>query len=63
MQSITTIGLDLAKSIFQIHGIDGNGVIVERRTLRRSTMTPLPGRDGSLRERASLGARDCSSGA
>ena len=25
MQTITTIGLDIAKSVFQIHGIDANG--------------------------------------
>jgi hypothetical protein len=24
MQAITTIGLDIAKSVFQVHGIDGN---------------------------------------
>ncbi len=36
MQSITTIGLDLAKSVFQIHGVDGDGAIVVRRALRRS---------------------------
>ena len=29
MQSITTIGLDIAKSVFQVHGIDaqGNGIV------------------------------------
>ena len=31
MQSITTIGLDLAKSIFQVHGIDAAGQLVMRR--------------------------------
>jgi len=36
MQSITTIGLDLAKSVFQIHGVDSEGVVVVRRALRRS---------------------------
>jgi transposase len=36
MQSITTIGLDLAKSVFQVHGVDGDGAVVVRRTLRRS---------------------------
>ncbi len=25
---ITTIGLDLAKSIFQVHGVDANGRVV-----------------------------------
>jgi transposase len=32
---ITTIGLDLAKHIFQVHGVDANEVIVEKRRLRR----------------------------
>jgi transposase len=31
MQAITTIGLDIAKSIFQIHGVDGDGAVVIRR--------------------------------
>jgi transposase len=35
-QKITTIGLDLAKSVFQVHAIAGNGSIVARRSLRRS---------------------------
>ena len=35
MQSITTIGLDLAKSIFQVHGIDAAGQVVMRRQLKR----------------------------
>jgi len=32
---ITTIGLDLAKNVFQVHGIDAAGEIVVRRALRR----------------------------
>ena len=34
MQSVTTIGLDLAKDVFQLHGVDGVGQVVfrERRT-------------------------------
>lgn len=32
---ITTIGLDLAKNVFQIHGIDAAGEVVVRRALRR----------------------------
>jgi hypothetical protein len=31
MQSITTIGLDIAKSVFQVHGIDVVGQVVMRR--------------------------------
>ena len=33
---ITTIGLDLAKQWFQVHGVDANGQVVVRRKLRRS---------------------------
>ena len=36
MQTIATIGLDIAKSVFQVHGIDADGQVVARRKLRRS---------------------------
>jgi hypothetical protein len=32
---ISTIGLDLAKSIFQVHAVDASGEIVVRKALRR----------------------------
>jgi transposase len=32
MQVITTLGLDIAKSVFQIHGIDAGGQVVIRRS-------------------------------
>lgn len=35
MQAITTIGLDIAKSVFQVHGVDANGQVVIRRKLKR----------------------------
>src|ERR1700752_163784 len=35
MQSISTIGLDIAKSVFQVHGVDAGGQVVIRRQLRR----------------------------
>ena len=35
MQSVTTIGFDIAKSVFQVHGIDGKGEVVIRRQLKR----------------------------
>lgn len=38
MKRITTIGLDLAKSVFQIHGIDADGKVVVRRKLRRAEL-------------------------
>ena len=39
MDSITTIGLDIAKNVFQIHGIDEIGVVILRRSLRRGQMS------------------------
>ena len=35
MKQVTTIGLDLAKNIFQVHGVDAAGGIVVRKRLRR----------------------------
>lgn len=35
MQTITTIGLDIAKSVFQVHGVDNDGKVVIRRQLKR----------------------------
>jgi len=35
MQTITTIGLDIAKSVFQVHGVDAVGQVVIRRQLKR----------------------------
>ena len=36
MATVTTIGLDIAKSVFQVHGIDEGGVVVVRRRLMRA---------------------------
>ena len=35
MQTVSTIGLDIAKSVFQVHGIDAEGKVVIRRQLKR----------------------------
>ncbi len=35
MQAVTTIGLDIAKSVFQVHGIDAEGKVIVRRQLKR----------------------------
>ncbi len=35
MKTITTIGFDLAKSVFQVHGVDAAGEVVIRRQLKR----------------------------
>ena len=65
MGEVSTIGLDLAKSVFQAHGADASGAVVFRKKLRRHQVlaffcgaAALHGGDGGLRRRASLGARD-----
>ena len=35
MQAITTLGLDIAKSVFQVHGVDSEGHVLIRRQLKR----------------------------
>ena len=41
MGQVSTIGLDLAKSIFQAHGADASGAVVFRKRLRRSQVRPF----------------------
>ena len=36
MDKPITIGLDLAKNVFQVHGVDADGSVIVRRQLRRS---------------------------
>jgi hypothetical protein len=36
MGEVTTIGLDIAKSVFQIHGVDGAGTVVVRKRISRT---------------------------
>src|ERR1700678_622510 len=46
MGEVSTIGLDIAKSVFQVHGVDGAGAVVIRKRIGRSKMleffTDLP---------------------
>jgi hypothetical protein len=43
MQTTTTIGFDIAKSIFRVHGVDASGEGGHRRELkRRSVLAVLP---------------------
>ena len=65
MGRVSTIGLDLAKNVFQAHGADASGGVVFRKKLRRAASagiflgsTAVHGGDGSLRRRSLLGARD-----
>ena len=35
MQAITVVGLDIAKSVFQVHGVDAQGSVAVRRQIKR----------------------------
>ena len=62
---VTTIGIDLAKSVFQVHGVDATGGVLGEEEAASSRgarlfqiVTIMPGRDGGVRDRAFLGAGD-----
>jgi transposase len=38
MEEVSTIGLDLAKQVFQVHGVNRAGAVVVRRSLRRGAV-------------------------
>ena len=38
---VSTIGIDLAKNVFQVHGVDAAGKVVVTKKLRRAQMLPL----------------------
>jgi transposase len=41
MNAVSTLGIDLAKNSFSVHGVNSNGVAVLRRTVSRSRLTEL----------------------
>ncbi len=41
MNEVITIGVDLAKNVFQVHGVDAEGTVLFRRQLRRAQMLPF----------------------
>ena len=41
MEEVTTVGLDIAKSVFQVHGVDPAGAVVVRRRLTRTRLLPF----------------------
>src|SRR5712672_348888 len=62
---VTTIGIDLAKDVFGLHGVDGEGRVTFKRRLVRSRLLEVPepaaavfSGPGSLQQRTLLGARD-----
>jgi hypothetical protein len=42
MGEVSTIGLDIAKSVFQVHGVDDAGAVVIRKRISRSRVEFLP---------------------
>ena len=38
MGEVSTIGLDIAKSVFQAHGVDGAGAVVMRKRISRAKL-------------------------
>jgi transposase len=38
---VRTLGIDLAKNLFQVHGVDGQGRTVVQRPLRRRQLLPF----------------------
>jgi transposase len=41
VNEITTLAIDLAKNVFQLHGVDARGVCQQRRRLRRAQLLPF----------------------
>ena len=44
MQEITTVGIDLAKSVFQVHAVDASGCVIIGKAVRRSGFLALLGK-------------------
>lgn len=39
--NITTVGIDLAKNVFQVHGVDERGKVMLRKSVKRSELTKM----------------------
>jgi hypothetical protein len=70
MGRAVTIGLDIAKSVFQLHGVGEDGSLVLRKRLRRTELLAffrktafVPHRNRGLRFGAPLGTRTYATGA
>ena len=55
MEQRTSIGIDLAKNVFQVHGVDARGAIILKRKLRRGQVLEFLAR----RERCLVGMEAC----
>lgn len=56
--TITTVGLDLAKNVFQVHGIDAAGDVIVRRRLHLLDLDLPVWRDDATAPRAEPGVGD-----
>ena len=41
MGKITTVGIDLAKNVFSVHGVDENGMVMFRKTVSRARLLSM----------------------
>jgi transposase len=41
MSLVSTVGIDLAKNVFSVHGVDAHGVVMIRRTVSRAKLAEL----------------------
>src|ERR1700690_312128 len=41
MSIVSTVGIDLAKNVFSVHGVDARGTVVVRRAVSRAKLTEL----------------------
>ena len=48
--TIRTIGVDLAKNVFQVHGVDERGHVALRKQVRREQLTAFMNRPGFRRD-------------
>ena len=63
MEKVTTVGIDLAKNVFSLHGVDAHGKVALKRTVRRAQLSQPPslGRTGlPCGYKASRGKQACS---
>jgi transposase len=41
MSNVTTVGIDLAKNVFSLHGVDASGAVVLRKSVARARLMEL----------------------
>ena len=41
MSKVTTVGIDLAKNVFSVHGVDEGGAVMFRKTVSRSRLVSM----------------------